>query len=65
MTVSTPRRRPGHVLLRRFATLLATSAMLALPSLAAPSFAWAATPTLSGHWTSDQGSGTTGISPSA
>ena len=58
MTVSTSRRRPGHTVLRLFVTLVATTAMLALPALAAPSLA-AAAPTLTGHWTFDEGSGTT------
>ena len=59
MTVSMSRRRPGNVVLSLFITLAATTAMLALPTLAAPSLAAAATPTLSGHWTFDEGSGTT------
>ena len=58
MTVSTPRRRPGHIVLRLLVTLVATTTMLAIPALAAPSLA-AAAPTLTGHWTFDEGSGTT------
>ena len=59
MTVSTLRRRPGRVLLRLLTIVVAATAALALPSLAAPSLAAAAAPTLTGHWTFDEGSGTT------
>jgi alpha-L-arabinofuranosidase len=58
MIVSTPRRRPGRVLLRLLTIVLAATATLALPVLAAPPLA-AAAPTLTGHWTFDEGSGTT------
>jgi alpha-L-arabinofuranosidase len=58
MTVCTPRRRPGQVLSRLLATVVATTVLLALPALAAPASA-AAAPTLTGHWTFDEGSGTT------
>jgi hypothetical protein len=58
MTVCMPRRRPGRVLLRLLATMTAATVLLALPALAAPSPA-AAAPTLTGHWTFDEGSGTT------
>ena len=58
MTVSTPRRRPGRVLLRLLTLVVATTAVLALPTLALPPLA-AAAPTLSGHWTFDEGTGTT------
>ena len=57
MTVSTPRRRPGRVLLRLLTIVVAATAALALPSLAAPSLAAAAAPTLTGHWTFDEGIG--------
>jgi alpha-N-arabinofuranosidase len=59
MTVLTPRRRPGRVLLRLLTIVVAATAMVALPALATPSLAAAATPTLAGHWTFDEGSGTT------
>jgi alpha-L-arabinofuranosidase len=59
MTVCTPERRPGQVLLRLLAIVVATTATLALPSLATPSLAAAAAPALTGHWTFDEGSGTT------
>ncbi len=58
MTVCTPRRRPGRVVLRLLTIVVAAAAM-AVPSLAAPSLASAATATLTGHWTFDEGSGTT------
>ncbi len=58
MTVSTPRRRPGRVLLRLLTLVVATTAVLALPTLAVPPLA-AAAPTLTGHWTFDEGTGTT------
>ncbi len=58
MTVSTPRRRPGRVLLRLLAIVVATTATLVLPMLAVPPLA-AAAPTLAGHWTFDEGTGTT------
>jgi alpha-N-arabinofuranosidase len=54
MTVCTPRRRPGRVLLRLLTIVVAAGALLAVPSLAA-----AAQPSLTGHWTFDEGSGTT------
>jgi hypothetical protein len=65
MTVSTPRRHPGRVLLRLLTIAVVATATVTLPSLAAPSLATAATaataaaPTLTGHWTFDEGSGTT------
>ncbi|HEX3977536.1 MAG TPA: LamG-like jellyroll fold domain-containing protein [Solirubrobacteraceae bacterium] len=59
MTVSTPRRRPGRVLLRLLTIVVAATATLVLSSLAAPPLAAAAAPTLTGHWTFDEGSGTT------
>ena len=58
MTVSTPRRRPGRVLLRLLTLVVATTAVLALPMLAVPPLA-AAAPALTGHWTFDEGTGTT------
>jgi alpha-L-arabinofuranosidase len=65
MTVFTPRGRPGQVALRLL-TIVAATAMVALPSLAAPplaaaapALAAAAGPTLTGHWTFDEGTGTT------
>ena len=60
MTVSTPRRRPGRVLLRLLAIVVATTATLVLPMLAVPPLA-AAAPTLAGHWTFDEGTGTRGM----
>ena len=59
MTVCTPRRRPGRVVLRLLAIVVAAAAMVAAPSLAAPSVAAADAVTLTGHWTFDEGSGTT------
>ncbi|MGH2893826.1 MAG: LamG domain-containing protein, partial [Solirubrobacteraceae bacterium] len=59
MTVSMPRRRPGRVFVRLVGIVVAAAAMLALPSLAAPSLAAAAAPTPTGHWTFDEGAGTT------
>ena len=58
MTVSTPRRRPGRVFLRHLVIVVAATATLALPGLAAPPLA-AAAATLTGHWAFDEGTGTT------
>jgi hypothetical protein len=55
MTVCTPRRSPGRAFLRLFSIVVAAGAMLVLPSLAAA----AAPPAQTGHWTFDEGAGTT------
>ncbi|MFZ1993719.1 MAG: LamG-like jellyroll fold domain-containing protein [Solirubrobacteraceae bacterium] len=59
MAVSTPRRRLGPVLSRLLTSVVAATATLALSSLAVASPAQAAPATLTGHWTFDEGSGTT------
>ncbi len=55
MTVCTPRRRPGRAFLRLFSILVAAGAILVLAGTAAA----AAPPTQTGHWTFDEGTGTT------
>jgi alpha-L-arabinofuranosidase len=55
MTVRTPRHRPGRLVLRLFAVTVAASVLLVLPTLASA----AGPPALTGHWTFDEGAGTT------